>query len=179
MVYTRKLLNGRINRRAGKEPRVGEHHDLQPVSGEVLRNGSGLQECGRKLGFNSCGRVPHCACSACIRGCASPPTPHPPRTTFEALRERFVGELEQTEGWEVGLGSRAKGALLCRASPEEPLGSCPGLVLCPCWSLIPTPLPSPTQKSRPASPHLSPSPSGNKIKVARDATPVLRKTQLL
>lgn len=90
-----------------------------------------------------------------------------------------MGELEQTEGWEVGLRSRAKGALLCCASPEEPLESCPGLVLCPCWSLIPTPLPSPTQKSRLASPHLSPSPSGNKIKVARDATPVLRKTQLL
>lgn len=44
---------------------------------------------------------------------------------------------------------------------------------------FPSPRPSPTQKSPPASPHLSPSPSGNKIKVARDATTVLRKTQLL
>lgn len=111
-------------------------------------------------------------------GCASRPTPPPPCTSFEARRERFVGELEQTEGWEVEWGSRAKGALLCRASPEEPIKSCPGLVLCPS-RFIPSPRPSPTQKSRPASPHLSPSPSGNKIKVARDASTVLRKTQLL
>lgn len=109
---------------------------------------------------------------------ASRPTPPPPCTPFEARRGRFVCELEHCEGWEVGWGSRAKGALLCRASSEEPIKSCPGLVPCPS-RFIPSPRPSPTQKSRLASPHLSPSPSGNKIKVARDATTVLRKTQLL
>lgn len=108
----------------------------------------------------------------------SRPTPPPPCTSSEARRERFVGELEHCQGWEVGWGSSAKGALLCRVSPEEPIESCPGLVLCPS-RFIPSPRPSPTQKSRPASPHLSPSPSGNKIKVVTDATTVLRKTQLL
>lgn len=109
-----------------------EHHNLQPVIGKgVPRNGSGLQVLAHEARLEqlwSCTPT-SLAVYDSLRMLslypqrASRPTPPPACTSFEARRGRFVGELEQCEGWEVGLESRAKVALLCRASSEEPIKS--------------------------------------------------------
>lgn len=112
------------------------------------------------------------ACSACIHGCSwlTLVFLQPKERGLWVSWNRLKGG-RQEEGTQPKVHDCAVHTQINLSSPAL------GWTRAQCRSLTPSPLPSPTQKSHPASPHLSPSPLGNKIKAARDATTVLRKTQ--